>query len=123
MAKRFRFVGNGYRPHFMRQWRDYRRLSLDAMSEAIVALTELNGGLSKASLSRIETGKTPYTRDTLEAYAIVLGCEPVDLLSRPPTDPEGLWTIFSRLRDDDKARAAAMLRARFSSDRGDDAAV
>ena len=108
MAKRFKFTG-AYEPHFLRQWRDFRGMSLDAMVEAIVALDVVTGGLTKASLSRIETGKTPYTRDTLEAYAAVLGCHPADLLGRAPVDPEGIWTIWARLRQTDRPRAVALL--------------
>lgn len=118
MAKRFKFVGT-YQPHFLRQWREYRGLSLEAMAEAITALDVIAGGLTKATLSRVETGKTPYTRDTLEAYAVVCGCEPVELLGRPPADPEGIWTIWNRLHHGDRPRAIALLRGVFIS--GEDA--
>jgi len=112
MSKRFKYIG-AYRPHYLRQWREFRGFNLDDMAAAIVALVSVNGGLTKSSLSRIETGRTPYTRDTLEVYAQVLDCLPIDLLTRPPTDPEGIWNVWNRLHDRDKPRAVAMIEAVF----------
>lgn len=101
MAKRFR-AGTRL-PHFLRAWREHRKLSQDDMAAAL--------GCSKASVSRYESGITPYNQDVLEAWARIVGCAPVDLLARPPLDPEGLWAIYDRIREQDRARAAAVLRA------------
>lgn len=109
MAKRFKYIGT-YRPFFLRQWREYRGLSLETLADAIVALDAVTGGLTKASLSRIETGRTPYNRDTLEVYAVLLGCEPIDLLTRPPPDPQGAWSIWNRLAKGEGAIAGGRRR-------------
>lgn len=44
-------------------------------------------GTSGATISRIESGKQPYTQDVLEALAAALDCKPADLLERHPSDP------------------------------------
>jgi hypothetical protein len=72
------------------------------------------GGLAR--VSRVENGITPYTQDVLETYARVLGCTVADLVSRPPSDPEGLWAIWDRLRAEDRRRAVVILRALVDSD-------
>jgi transcriptional regulator with XRE-family HTH domain len=69
MAKRFKFAGPK-RGHFLRQWREHARLSQEQVG---VAMGALGVGLSKASISRIENEKTPYTQDVLEAFAEVVG--------------------------------------------------
>jgi transcriptional regulator with XRE-family HTH domain len=73
--------------HYMRQWREARGLSLGEMQRMIP--------FSKSTMSRIENGLRPYYQDILEAYARVIGCQPGDLVNRPPGGPEELWTILS----------------------------
>ena len=107
MAKRYK-SGTPARNHFLRHWREHRGLSQDQVADAI--------GISKASVSRVENGITPYTQDVLEAYARVLDCTVADLVSRPPSDPEGLWAIWERLRAEDRRRAVALPRRRLGFD-------
>jgi transcriptional regulator with XRE-family HTH domain len=109
MAKRYK-SGAPARPHFLRHWREHRGLSQDQVAGAI--------GISKASVSRVENGITPYTQDVVEAYARLLRCTVADLVSRPPADPEGLWAIWDRLRAEDKPRAIAILRALVDANPG-----
>lgn len=89
-----------YRPHYLRQWREFHGLSLDQMIAALGTVGTDEGALSKPSVSRIENNKQPYGQDVLEAYARVLGCEPWELLARPPADPEALWKVWNRLRSE-----------------------
>lgn len=92
MGKAFKFAGA--REHYLKPWRVFLRVTLDDMVEAINALPESNG-LSKATLSRIENGLIPYTEETLEAYAAILGCSKADLISRrPPSREDEAWTLF-----------------------------
>lgn len=70
-------------PHYLRDWRLHRGLSLGEMAEAT------NPHISKATLSRIERGNQPYTQDTLEIYARVLDVEPRMLLAPPVSAPAG----------------------------------
>lgn len=66
-------------PTFIRDWRKFRRLSLVELAERV--------GVTHATLSRVETGKSPYSQDLLENLARELGCRPVDLLLRDPAAP------------------------------------
>ena len=66
------------RPNFFEQWRVHRGLSQEHLAKRL--------GTSVASVSRIETGRQPYTQDYLEALASVLRTDPVSLLTREPFD-------------------------------------
>jgi len=79
MAKRYK-SRTPARRHFLRHWREDRGLSQDQVAEAI--------GISKASVSRVENGITPYTQDVLEAYAVPAPGSPSKLLTREPA-----WAI------------------------------
>lgn len=68
-------------------------------------------GMTTASLSRIERGRQPYNQGTLEALAVALNCEPVDLLIRNPLDPEAPWSIWEQLRPAQRKQAIRLLKA------------
>ena len=82
MAGSFKKAGARQR-HYIKRWREYRKLTQDKLVEMT--------GMSKATISRIENGRSPYTQDTLEALAEALGATPAELLTRDPYDPEGIW--------------------------------
>lgn len=77
MAVRFKKKGKLAR-NFIAQWRDFRGLSQDELADRM--------GTSGASVSRVESTKTPYSQDFLEVAAEVLDCTPADLISRDPRD-------------------------------------
>lgn len=74
------------RKTFIKEWRVYRRFTQEALAEKI--------DMTGPNLSLIERGLQNYTQETLEGLAIALECEPADLLTRAPADPEGLWKIW-----------------------------
>lgn len=74
------------RPIFMRQWRKHRGLTLKQVAESV--------GVKHPTLSRIETGKQPYSQGILEAVADRLNTDVASLLMRDPTAPEPIWTIW-----------------------------
>jgi transcriptional regulator with XRE-family HTH domain len=74
--------------HFVRQWREHRGLSQDQLAARLE--------MSKASLSRIETLKQPYTQDFLEACAAARKTHPASLLMRDPTAQEAIWSIWEK---------------------------
>jgi transcriptional regulator with XRE-family HTH domain len=76
---------------FIKEWREFR----DNMSQE--RLAELIGG-TKASVSRVESGKAGYTQDFLEAVADALGCHVSDLLTRMPTEADRKVVALSRRR-------------------------
>lgn len=73
-------VGNpkNRRPHFVREWRKFRRLTQEQLAEQL--------DTTKANISRIENLHQGYTQDFLEACAEILKTEPAALLTRNPFD-------------------------------------
>lgn len=89
-----RFKRRELRRTFIREWRNHRGLSLEALAERI--------GITHASLSRIETRKQPYSQPILEALAAELQTDPASLLMRDPSDPEGMWSIWDQAKHGEK---------------------
>lgn len=80
---------------YVRQWREYRNLSLDALADRL--------DMSGAQLSRIERGLQPYTQDFLEGAADALTTDVASLLMRnpskeDPSDPGALWSLWDRAK-------------------------
>jgi len=103
-----RFKQPPFRPTFIRQWRKARRLTLEACAD--------RAGMSKGNLSNIETGKTGYNQATLEALADALQCEPVDLLIRNPTDPEGLWSLWDTAKPAQRKQILGIIKGLLASE-------
>lgn len=78
------------RKTFIKQWREYRDLTQDALAERLET--------SKASISRIEAGQQAYTQDFLEACAEALRTDPASLLMRDPTDEEAVWSLWDKAK-------------------------
>lgn len=76
--------------HYIKEWRKHRGLTQDQLAERI--------GMDKGYLSKIENGKRRYDQPFLEAAAVVLRCEPADLLIRDPSDPDGIWSVWDGLK-------------------------
>jgi transcriptional regulator with XRE-family HTH domain len=74
MAKKVetRFKGQ-YGRHYIREWRKFRRMTLEALASRV---GEKIGGFTHASLSRIERGLQPYSQPILEAIADALRTDP-----------------------------------------------
>lgn len=93
---------------YFREWRQHRRLSLEAAGELLE--------MSHANLSRIELGRQPYCEDDVDRMMRAYKCRREDLLFRNPTDPEVYWQIWDRLRSPTAQRqATAILEALVSS--------
>jgi transcriptional regulator with XRE-family HTH domain len=75
---------------FLKEWRLHRQLT------QVQAADRLN--VSQATLSRIETGRHPYSQDFLEAAAEAYMCEPADLLMRNPTQADAAWSLDDSLQ-------------------------
>jgi transcriptional regulator with XRE-family HTH domain len=75
---------------FFKAWREYRDLSQERLAERLET--------SVASVSRIESGKQPYTQDYLEALAQALQTDPASLLMRNPHDEEAIWSIWDNAK-------------------------
>jgi transcriptional regulator with XRE-family HTH domain len=62
-------------------------------------------------VSRIETGRQPYTQDYLEALAGALQTDPASLLMRDPEDPEAIWSIWDNAKQGEKKKILDMARS------------
>lgn len=98
-----RFKRPPFKPTFIRQWRKYRGLTIEGLAQ--------RSGMSKGNLSNIETGKTGYNQDTLEALAEALQCDPADLLMRNPSDPEAIWTLWEHAKPAERREIVGVIRA------------
>lgn len=74
--------------HFIKSWREYRGLTQEQVADRM--------DISPQQVSRIETGKRPYTQATLEGFAHAFGCDIADLFYPPPTDKSGEESEFER---------------------------
>lgn len=111
MAKRVttRFKGPAqYRRTFIRQWREHRGLTLEALADRV---GEKIGGMTHASLSRIERGRQPYSQLVLEAIAEALNVGVADLLIRNPGDPDAIWSIWDHAKPGEREAIVDMAEA------------
>ncbi len=98
---------------YIRAWREHRGLSL----RRLAARLEVDPGgkqyRSHATLGRVETGKTPYNQQLLEALSVALRCTVTELLVVDPRKPSQVVDLVRRL--DDRKRAQAIDYLRFLS--------
>lgn len=88
---------------FLREWRKHRGLTQERLAE--------RAGVSQGMISQLETGESDYTGELLEKLADALQCEPADLIMRNPLDTEAPWSIWDRLRPDQRKQAIRVLKA------------
>lgn len=88
--------------HYVREWRKFRGLTQERLAERTP--------FSTGAVSQLETGRTRYTQDLLEALAVALDCKPGDLISRDPFKEGDVVYLFNDLPDDKKRIAIEMLR-------------
>lgn len=88
---------------YLPEWREFRNdMTQDQLAERI--------GMSKASISRIESGKQSWNDDFLEAAAVALNCTPADLLIRDPRKGDSLYSIADQVPPERHTEAAEVLR-------------
>jgi transcriptional regulator with XRE-family HTH domain len=80
---------------FVREWRQYRDMTLERLADLI--------GLTYVSVSRIERGLQPYKQQTIEALAAALMTDVQSLLTRDPNHPEDIWPIWDRATRTERA--------------------
>lgn len=97
------------RPTHIKAWRKYRNLTQEQLAERLET--------TSATISRVETGKTPYNQGMLEALADALQCEPADLLARPPDKDFGIAAVLDGMTDEQKRKGLALLRALISAEK------
>ena len=98
---------NSLHPTFIKHWRKKKGWSQGELGEAI--------GVSTATISQIENGKTGYSQANIEAIARALQCQVIDLLARHPDDPEGIWTLWERADVGQRQQMVRMFAAMLGS--------
>jgi transcriptional regulator with XRE-family HTH domain len=90
-------------PHYIKEWRKHRGLTQEQLAERI--------GIARSYLTKIERGTRRYDQPFLEAAADALRCDPGDIITRNPTDPESIWSIWDTLTPLERQQAVAVIRA------------
>ena len=89
-------------PHFIREWRKHRELTLEQLAERV--------GMTHQNLGKIERYRVPYGQTLLERLAEALRTDAASLIMRDPSDPEGIWTLWEELTPPERRTAANVLR-------------
>lgn len=83
-----------FRRTYVRQWREYRGLTLEQLAERVE--------MTPSYLSMFERGQRGYTQNTLEAFADALQTDVASLLMRDPTDEEAVWSIWEHAKPSER---------------------
>lgn len=107
MAKRTlvqpRFRKRQRRRTFLREWRKYRNLTLEAAAD--------RAGMTAGNLSAMERGVQNYTQAGLEALADAYSAEPGWLLNVDPTKGDAIWSLWENALPAERERVEAVVRA------------
>ncbi len=104
MAQKRMLIQKTGRPnHYVREWRKSRGLTQERLAERTP--------FSPGAISQLETGRTAYTQDMLEALADALDCKPGDLISRNPNVEADVVYLFQELPEDKRRIALEMLKS------------
>lgn len=99
-----------YGPHFLREWREYREMTLEEVGEAV--------GISHAQLGRIERRLQKYNQELLEALAELYETEPASLIMRDPTNADAIWSLWDKAQPGERQDTAKYLEFRVKSRTG-----
>lgn len=95
---------------YFREWREYRGLTQEQVVDRLAVFEDPKIPKTKATLSRVETGKQIYTQRILEALADVYQVdEPGWLLDRNPNADGQVLDLMARLNDRQRDQAMRIL--------------
>jgi transcriptional regulator with XRE-family HTH domain len=100
--RRCDYSGMSRRSHFLVQWRRHRGLNQVQLAERL--------GITQGQLSKIENFKKPWDEDLLYLAAVELRCAPVDILTRDPSAPESIWSLWDQVPETRRDAAIDMLK-------------
>lgn len=107
------------KPHYLREWRAFNDLTLEAVVEKIGLLssewasadpTARAMTMTHATLSRIERAKLPYNQHLLELLADIYKTDEASLLMRDPTEPDSIWSIWDQLKQPEKRQVVEIAK-------------
>ena len=105
MARRKRPEGVVLHPTYLREWRNYKKMTLEQVGKLI--------DLDKSALARVENGHSPYDQIHLQQLSEAYGVSIIDLLYTDPKrqiDVNAPWaTHFTQ--QEKRARVARVPRA------------
>jgi len=122
-----------YQRTFIKQWREYRKMSQEELAERVGEYLSENGisekGYTYASIGRIENGRMPYSQPIMEGISEALGVPVATLITTPapkpgdpvPPDPAALlrmWSEGARAGDNSPPSAIPGRRAKRSGEIG-----
>jgi transcriptional regulator with XRE-family HTH domain len=84
--------------HYLREWREYRGLSLRRLSDRL-EIAPGEEGWSHTQIGRIETNVNAYSQDFLEAVSAALDVSVTDLLSVDPKKEGEVIDLMRRLQE------------------------
>ncbi len=90
-------------PHYIREWREFRGMTQDALAEEI--------GMTKASISRVENHKQPYSQVMLESIARALNTTAADLIGHDPRADDPMRPLWDIADSDQRLQIAAVAEA------------
>ena len=90
MPKRKRIEDRQLDPTYLREWREHKGINQQKAAAAI--------GIDQAALSRIESGKVPYSQLHLQELSKLYGVTITDLLIRDPRRPRPGDALAERVR-------------------------
>lgn len=90
-------------PHFIRQWRRQRALTLEQLAERV--------GMTHQNLGKIERYLVPYSQALLEGLAEALGTEPASLIMRNPEDAGAAWSLIDSVSPTERAQVVHFIQA------------
>lgn len=96
---------------YLREWRIFRNLTQKQVVDRLDSLNDDKLPTTEASLSRLETGKQPYSQRILEALADIYGIEPGDLIGRDPNKEGQVIDMWSGLNETQRRQASVILQA------------
>lgn len=75
---------------FMKAWREHKGVRQQDAADAI--------NVSRELLSKMESAKSPYLQQHVEALATLYGCSPAELISKDPNETMGEKSPETALR-------------------------
>jgi len=96
---------------YLREWRQHKGMTQAQVVASLQSFDDPNLPVTEASLSRIETGKQPYSQRVLEALAEIYGREPWELIGRHPDKDGEVIDLLDRLNDQQRRQAKAVIEA------------
>lgn len=101
--------------HYIREWREYRGLSLRKLAERL----EVDAGgkllADHTQISRIEKGEYQFAEDILNALAVALDVTREDLLSKNPNKDGEVIDLLRKMDERDRERIIEMMKVMTKS--------